>query len=365
MTTSFPRNDLYIKAREQGHSEEYIREILNYSNVLLSRNLPVIFSTKHLAQLLGLKFHTLQRIISNREDYYSTFRIRKKHGTGTREIQVPMKELKHIQTWINQHILVHVPLHDRCMSFRKGRSIKDNAAVHSGKPMIMQLDFYRFFDTITEQRVYGMFRSLGYHSNLAVDLAKLTTVPPSRNYETFIQKDRNKPADFYVTNSAFLPQGAVTSPLISNIIAKKLDHRLHKLTQAMGSEYTRYADDITISGAKTCLPSMKLIEKIIKEEGFYLNKKKTRYRKTGQRQLVTGLTVTNGVHVPRKLKEEIRQHLYYCKKFGPFVHMQNRGIQSKSAYKDWLLGNICFIHGIEPDVGKKLFAAFSEIDWVL
>jgi hypothetical protein len=365
VSEAFPRYVFIQKARELGHSEEYIRETVAYSDKLLKHGLPVIFSLKHFAKVLGIKKNYLNWLLTNREYQYTTFRIRKKNGTGVREIRAPKEDLKDIQSWINQNILVQVPIHDRCMSFRSGRSIKDNAQIHVGKSLLLQTDFYRFYDTISEQRVYGLFRQLGYHPNLAVDLAKLTTVPPSTTYEEILREDSNRPENFSIVKTAFLPQGAPTSPMISNIIARKLDFRLHKLTQKMGSEYSRYADDITISGTKSTIPSIELVSSIIKEEGFFLNLRKTHFRKKGQRQLITGLTVTEGVHVPRKLKEEIRQHLHYCHKFGPLAHMTNRGIKGKASYKDWLLGNICFIHGIEPELGQKLFAIFSEIDWVL
>lgn len=365
MSGAFPRHVFVQKARESGHTEDYIRETLAYSDKLLKQGLPVIFSRKHFAKILGIKQNVLEWILTHREHYYTTFRIRKKHGTGVREINAPSSELREIQTWIHQNILVHVPLHDRCMSFRSGRSIKDNAQVHAGKTVLLQTDFYRFYETISEQRVYGFFRQLGYHPNFAVDLAKLTTIPPSAAYEDIIGKDPHKPDGFASAKSAFSPQGAPTSPMISNIIARSLDRRMHNLTRKLGSEYSRYADDITISGTSTTIPSIQFVEKIIKDEGFFVHDQKTHYRKKGQKQLVTGLTVTEGVHVPRKLKEEIRQHLYYCRKFGPLVHITNRGIQGKAAFKDWLLGNICFIHSIEPELGQKLFETFSEIDWVL
>jgi RNA-directed DNA polymerase len=365
VSEAFPRYVFIQKAREIGHSEEYIRETVAYSDKLSKYGLPVIFSLKHFAKILGIKKNYLNWLLTNREYQYTKFRIRKKNGTGVREIRAPKEDLKDIQSWINQNILVQVPIHDRCMSFRSGKSIKDNAQIHVGKSLLLQIDFYRFYDTISEERVYGLFRQLGYHPNLAVDLAKLTTVPPSTTYEEIINEDPHKPDDYSVVRSAYLPQGAPTSPMISNIIARSLDYRLHRLTQKMGSEYTRYADDITISGTSSTIPSIKLVSSIIKEEGFFLNHKKTHYRKKGQKQLVTGLTVTEGVHVPRILKEEIRQHLHYCLKLGPLAHLTNRGIQGKASYKDWLLGNICFIYGIEPELGERLLTDFNQIDWVL
>ncbi|WLC88178.1 hypothetical protein [Clostridium estertheticum] len=95
-----------------------------------------------------------------------------------------------------------------------------------------------------------------------------------------------------------------------------------------------------------------------------MNKSKTKIQRKGSRQIVTGLTVTNGVHVPKKYKKDIWYHLHYCDLVGPKEHIKNKKL-NKSNYKDWLYGRICFVYSIEPEVGKKMMSAFNEILWIL
>lgn len=231
----------------------------------------------------------------------------------------------------------------------------------------MSIDLYRFFDSINVKRVYGMFRWLGYEKNISYSLAQLCTTNLTASYIDEIKQDEYHPNEFDLTYVRRLPQGAPTSPGIANIIASKLDRRLGALCVEIGASYSRYADDITISSNKNVLPSLDFIEMVIKEEGFFLNTNKTRYLKAGNKQLVTGLTVTNGVHVPRKIKDEIKNHLYYCKKYGVVEHLSYLKKQinfEKYHYKEWLLGKIFYIKSIEPNVGNQLLKEFNKINWL-
>jgi hypothetical protein len=367
---SFSLNEYIELARKEGHSKHYIRDISNYVLCLKEQNLPVIFSTKHLANCLGFEYYKLKgiingsllqsiefgvqsnliqeasvigkrndskrlkgcisllpipkdisavfskksrdgkdgnrkerndfpwgndnppsfddfekaaRVISELNSYeetedpfgryhtnYNYFRLRKKSG-GVREIMVPDPELKNIQRWILCYILEKINLHDKCTGFRKNKSIKDNAGVHVNQEVILKVDLLRFFDTITRARVIGLFKSLGYHPNLSIDLAKLTTAEHRKSYWIGLSEDEKSLIN---TNTAILPQGAPTSPAIANIICRKLDLRFAQLGKKIGYKYSRYADDLTFSGKFNNLPSMNVIKKIIKEEGFFINEKK-------------------------------------------------------------------------------------------
>lgn len=363
MNSVFPRNEYIEIAKKEGHSEEFIDESLEYVNNLVVNNLPVIFSTKHLAELLKISYKDLMNIIYNREDEYSNFKIRKKR-TGYREIMSPSENLKYIQRWINNSILKKVKLEKCCKGFIQGSSIKNNAEIHENKDAILKFDLLRFFDTINEKRVYGVFRNLGYAKNLAVDLAKITTVESSFLYWESALKNVNELKGFAGNLNTILPQGAPTSPYLSNIIATQMDKRLSALSSKLGVVYSRYADDIVFSGELDKLPSANTVEKIIRQEGFLVNRSKTKIQKRGNRQIVTGLTVTNGVHVPKKYKKDIWYHLHYCNLAGPKAHLIKNKIY-KSNFKDWLFGRICFVYSIEPEVGKKMMDAFNEILWIL
>lgn len=361
----FSWNDYYNQAKEEGHSEAFVEETLDYANRLLSRNLPVLFSRKHFGIYVGLSYKTLEQIIGNRDEFYKSFKIRKKRG-GKREIRAPRDLMKYLQRWILENILKKVEVDtDVCMAFHDKSSIRANALVHADSPVILKMDLYRFFDTITEKRVYGVFHELGYHKNLAIDLARLTTIQSTDAYWWKIKNNPYFPIEYLTQQPAYLPQGAPTSPAISNLVARNLDRRLKMLAKKLGCKYTRYADDLTFSGDMACLPSIPFVEQIIREEGFIPNRSKTMVRKKGQRQTVTGLTVTEGVHVPKAYKKDIWRHLHFCTKYDPISHLQRIGMEDKASYKEWLLGRIHFVKSIEYEVGQKMLLKFEVIKWPL
>jgi RNA-directed DNA polymerase len=293
---------------------------------------------------------------------YKFFKLNKKKG-GHREIMAPKGQLKNIQKWINHYILKQVELHSNCFGFVPGRSIKGNALKHINQECILNLDLLKFFDTITQERVFGMFKQLGYHPNLARLLASLTTARHKEWYWDQIDLVKHPELNKLINKKPkILPQGAPTSPAISNILCRRLDNRLYKLAIKLNCSYSRYADDITFSGKKDNLPSLNLITKIINEEGFYLNKDKIGHYSKGSKQYVTGLNINDGVRVPRKLKREIKQILHYCKINGIKSHIKNTGIEKKH-FKEWLEGNIAFIHDIEPEKAKIFWSQFNELDW--
>jgi len=294
---------------------------------------------------------------------YKFFALKKKSG-GTREIMAPKGQLKNIQRWINFYILNKIRLHDNCFGFIKGKSIKDNAMIHASQECILNIDLLKFFDTITQERVFGMFKEFGYHPNLARLLANLTTAKHKEWYWKDIDLKEHPELKALVDKKPkIIPQGAPTSPAISNIISRKLDNRLNKLASKCNCKYSRYADDITFSGVKSNIPSLKLISKIINEEGFYINKKKVGYYSKGSKQHVTGLSINYGVRIPRERKRLIRQTLHYCKMYGVENHRKITYSDNKKHFKEWLAGNIAFIQSVEPDKANEYWEMFNNIEW--
>lgn len=228
---------------------------------------------------------------------------------------------------------------DFATGFEKNKSIKNNAQIHLNQECVINIDIANFFPSIDMQKVYKIFRKAGYSKSVAYCLALVCT-------------DDNK-----------LPQGAPTSPRLANIYCKKLDCRMNGLCKKYNARYSRYADDITISGNKNIKNCLKIVNNIIQEEGFTLNDRKTRIQKKGQRQEVTGLNLNSGkVTIPKKYKRELEQEIYYCKKFGVSSHLEH--IQVKKAfYKEHLYGKAYFINMIEPEVAKKILEELDSIEW--
>lgn len=382
-------------ARTQGHSEPFIEECLAYLNRLNNRGYPVLFSIHHLAKEIGIQTSFLNELIGDpyyiynndqnkirigsnndffhqgRYRYYKKFKIKKRTG-GYREIMAPQGELKYIQKWVYINILLKYQLTENCTSFRKKRSIYDNAKPHERKKFILKIDLLKFYDTITEERIFGVFKAMGYVENLSFALARICTAEHSRDFWNSIPGDNAKTLiELIEKKPAILPQGAPTSPTLANIVANRMDKRFAKLGKIRDFEYTRYADDLTFSSNNfNSLPSVGFIKDIITEEGFFINPKKTKLFKAGGKQYVTGLTVTHGVNVSKRYRKNIFQHLYYAKKFGPRDHLikwakDNKKSPDIMAFQDWLYGHICFISSINKTVGIKMLNEFNKIDWTI
>lgn len=361
----FPKSEFEELAIKKGHSKEFLELTEKYINNLFNNGYPVIFSLKHLSEILNISYGKLNYIINCREFCYINYEISKKSG-GKRLLTCPNLELKGIQKWIYENILKNYTLHKSCIGFRRGMSIKDNAKMHVNQECILKIDLTNFFYSINEKRVYKTFKEIGYHPNLAVYFAQLLTVNIS---EIIIDNNIDFDRDYkFLKKEAVLPQGSPASPVLANIVATKLDNRLFNLSKTLGINYSRYADDITFSGDRESMPSLKVVNKIINECGFFINYKKVRYCYKKQGQIVTGLSVVNGVKVPKKFKKETDKHLHYCNTLGVSEHLsylKKKNNFNKSGFREWLLGRIYFIYSVEPDVGKKMLKEFDSINWLI
>ena len=273
---SFPFEQFRQNAINEGRSIQFVNSCIEYGRFLESRNYPVIFSLPHFAIVMGVQSNFIKYLIDDfasdsetsnlnvKATKYNHFFLKKKKG-GYREIMSPHKDLKYIQKWILFNILTKFPLEKSCTGFRTGISIKENAIVHINAETILKIDLLKFYDTITEKRVYGVFQKMGYAKNLSYSFAKICTAKHNDKYwSDFTQNEKEVLSFFYDTRPPILPQGSPASPMIANIVATNLDKRFTALSTIMNFSYTRYADDLTFSiGAKGQLPPLKLIKEII------------------------------------------------------------------------------------------------------
>jgi len=165
------------------------------------------------------------------------------------------------------------------------------------------------------------------------------------------------------TFNGVLPQGAPTSPYIANIVCHRMDKRLLALSTKIKANYSRYADDITISSDENIRKYVDTIKSIIIDEGFNINYRKLRLQTKNNMQEVTGLIVNENVKVKRKYKKRLEQHIYYCEKFGVYSHLQENGADNKSYFKEYLYGMANFVKMIEPEEGVKFLIRLDEINW--
>jgi RNA-directed DNA polymerase len=303
-------------------SEQQKSLLLTYIERLLQHNVPIIFEYHHLAGLLGFEVEELSKLTINTSRSYRTFEIPKRRG-GSRTITSPYPALGHCQKWIYDNILKTIDLGDDAYAFRPDRSIKDNALVHKGSDELLKLDITDFFGSIKLERVIAIFQNLGYTNSLSFHLASICCYQKT------------------------LPQGACTSPSISNIIAKRLDRRLSGLAKKLNLKYSRYADDITFSGGIVPKQLSLFVAKILKSESFSVNADKTIFKTKGQKKIVTGLLVAeDSVRVTKKYRREFRRDVYYLLKNGLD---EFNGVQGKldPLYIDRMIGRANFIISIE------------------
>ncbi len=282
------------------------------------RSLPVFSDVAGLASAMEVGVGELRFLAFSRRTstttHYRRFGIRKKTG-GVRQISAPMPRLKRAQEWILANILEKVELHRAAHGFRRGRSIVTNATPHVGADVVINVDVRDFFPTVTYQRVRGVFRSLGYSEQIATILGLICSEP---DVDTLEIDNRT----YYVSRSErYLPQGAPSSPAITNIICRGLDARLARTAEQLGFTYTRYADDITFSGSGDALDNigraLRRIDFIVAAEGFQLHPDKTRVLRKARRQEVTGLVVNDRIAVPRDTLRRFRAVLFQIERDGP------------------------------------------------
>lgn len=267
------------------------------------------------------------------DEHYRSIRIAKRNGT-IRQLYEPDPLLKLIQKNILHQVLMQFAVSPYATAYQKGSTVRANAAVHSGQEVILKLDIENFFDHV-------MFHMVFQHAFPAV---------------YFPVSVRTLLAHLCCRNEC-LPQGAPTSAYISNLVLIPFDEYIGSWCSEQGITYSRYCDDITCSGSFNPAQVTRKISAYLQTMGFYLNGQKTRIIKQGQCQIVTGVVVNQKLQVPRTYRDQIRQELHYCRKFGvaahlAFIHDQQYLPQASTGilkYLDSLMGRICYILSINPD----------------
>lgn len=239
---------------------------------------------------------------------YKEFKIKKKSG-GFRQITAPRnRSFMLILRYVNEIFKAIYTPSEFAMGFTKGRSVVDNASKHKGMNYVFNIDIKDFFPSIEQARVWKrlQLKPLNFPQPVANILAGLCSMR--------VQKDND------MKHSYILPQGAPTSPIITNMICDTLDRRLAGLAKRFGLNYSRYADDITFSSMhnvyKTDGDFWKELNRIIEGQGFTINKAKTRLQKRGSRQEVTGLIVCQKTNVNQRYVRGIRNILYIWDRYG-------------------------------------------------
>lgn len=306
--------------------EDFNDKCINYIKNIVGRGVPVIFDGNHLSKLLGVSGSMLLKMSLSPQSFYRVFEIPKKSG-GLRKICTPHKSLKSVQRWVLENILYRIKISNAATGFVVGKSIINHLKPHAGSDRNVWLtDFKDFFPSIKKKRVIGFFRSLGYNNEVSLMLGSLCCL------------------------EGCLPQGAPTSPTISNIIAREFDESLLAFFEGKKLIYTRYADDICVSG---CLEDFDVFYNIgffIKINGFSENLRKRKfYSSKCLNKITMGVNLSSdNLKLTKKFKKDIRRHIYFIDKFGYLEHFSKEGKNEKEEVLR-LIGLISYALMIEPD----------------
>ena len=273
-----------------------------------------------MAEKLGLPLKFLRWQAATVQDSYRVYSIPKRNGK-MRTIEAPSERLKLIQRRILHHLLPQTV--SKCATaFVRGRCIADNARRHLNAPVVLELDIRNFFPSLSYQLLYDYLVKNGFAQEAAKTVTALCTF------------------------NGHLPQGAVTSPHIANLLLYDFDRAINDYVRRFGV-YTRYADDLTFSGN---LSGDRILSIIIRCRcrlnflGLKLNPEKTRVNRRGSRQQVTGLVVNEKLQAPRELRRKLRQEMYYLNRYW-----ESEWRKLTPEHLDSLLGQVNFVWSIDRD----------------
>ncbi|MFK8377052.1 reverse transcriptase domain-containing protein [Capnocytophaga canimorsus] len=277
-----------------------------FENILSIDDLVEVINYVHQELLAGDEI-SKDDVLSNADlsnKRYHTFSIRKKTG-GERIINAPESSLEKIQKALNTILNECVTVHPKAMGFTKGKSVVTNARLHLGKNYVYNIDLKDFFHSFKKWQVKRVFaRSpFQFSEEVANCLTNLCV------YALAIDDKKE----------FVLPQGAPTSPILTNILCRKMDIALDKLAKKYKATYSRYADDISFSSNVSVFNNsvfLEELEAIISRNRLEINPKKTRLQKKNTRQEVTGITVNEKLNTTRKYVKQIRMWLYLIEKYG-------------------------------------------------
>ena len=287
---------------------------------MLTENLPVITSVNDLTELLYTDVKLLYSISNNTPAWYNCFQIPKRNGS-MRNIEAPRPYLKKLQRRIQKKILSCFAVHYCATAFLPGKNIRRNALFHVNKPAVMNCDIRNFFPSLKSRYIFEFFRTkTEYTPDVCMMLSRLCTL------------------------YGHLPQGAPTSPVLSNLLMFEVDEKIYQWAEKHYLSYSRYADDMTFSGEIDNSLKADILQKVKNDLialHLKLNTAKTKLYRCNRRQLVTGLIVNEYVGVPREKIREFRTWLHYTE-----LDIKNGDFYYDSEEFEYHLGVLNFYYSI-------------------
>ena len=312
--------------------------------------LPKAIDSMSLAHALGVRNKTLMHQVVHRDNAYTVHRIPKKSG-GLRVIHAPNERMKYVQARVLDTLFSNLDYPEHIAAYVKGKTTRDSAALHAGKPILIVLDLKDFFPSTRRAWIRSMLhQQFGYSHAVAGVLADLMTVsvdtPNGKRY--------------------VVPQGAPTSGAVCNWVAHyRIDEKILEVCNRWGMTYTRYADDLAFSHNER-LPKAKTnaflreIGKIIKDSGYTINRKKLRIVRSGRQQRLLGMTVNEKPNIMRLQYRKMRARIHNCKTKGLAVVASEMGINNPLKLKSQIEGQLSYWNMINPIKAAKLKLQFEH-----
>ena len=281
-----------------------------------------------------------------------------------------------VQRWIDRNTLIHAPVDEASVAFSTGDSIMTAASHHCGARWIIKLDIKSFFESISERQIYHVFIKMGYQPLVALEMTRICTrvrkvAPQTKRW--YANPSRwNRINSYQSHRLGYLPQGAPTSPKLSNLAVLEFDKSLREIAENKGLIYTRYADDLSFStksshfSRKEASHFIGRVYQIMRTHGFSPNKTKTHIATPRSRKIILGLLVDRErPRLTREFKLRVRKHLHYLthKDFGPARHAQANNAASIYALRNHVKGLLAFASGVEPSYADNQMKVFETIKW--
>jgi RNA-directed DNA polymerase len=378
-----PLNQFLTSVKASSDNAEFVNAISVNARALFQQDLPLLLTLGSIAKEVDIPYKYLDEVVYRKSNPYKTFQISKRSG-GKRSICVPDLPLMKLQKWIHQEILLSSAaqrlLSKFSTAYAPNSSHIKNAELHVGAELILKLDVSSFFESISERQVYLVFRELSFRPLMAFSLARLCTrlvisykeKPDLRVRKLYKRWNRrmrkneiNSRLYSHITQG-HLPQGAPTSPMLSNLVCRKLDEQINAIASENNLTFSRYADDITLSGPNLDIDQIRAIyskiSKFLGVNGLKINRKKTRFLRAGCRKTVTGININGDKpRVPREYKDRIKQELFFIDKLGIDMHLEKATKRNKLSYLLGLRARIIYVKSVENELGEKYLSKFDQL----
>lgn len=346
----------------------------------VSKDLPVVFTLAHLAQVCGVSHRYLIEVASRGSDPYRDYIAKKRQDPQVsavsrryRIICMPDPELKKVQRWLHQNILSKISPHPASTAYSDNNTLFAAAERHANARWLIKIDIERFFESIKEPYAASVFERLGYPDLLSFQLARLCTRLPSTKSRKEIFRRHSMPAKGVMQNEwiGFLPQGAPTSPQLANLVMRRFDRRVAALSKKAGLRYSRYSDDMIFStpgsfSRDQAATFVHAVYDVLGAHGFEANRTKTSIAAPGARKIVLGLLIDRDKpRLTKDFRANIETHLHYLERpdVGPVAHANARKFDSVIGLHNHLLGLNAFARQIDRTYGDKLRSRIHAISW--